>query len=163
MNPNSPSDQPSSSGERSTFRWLWQWFWRITLVVSIWSLWYCYYVPSNEIAWANSYASAQKQSQTTGKPIVLYFTGKWCVPCRIMKRNVWADSEVTKLVNDSYVPVMINVDDPDASETMRHFNVVGPPVVMVADSDGNVMRWRDGGIAKSDFLELLATSDESFE
>lgn len=53
-----PSTEPASRPDRGKFLWLWRWFWRVTLVVSLPYAWYCFYVPSNSIAWADNYTSA---------------------------------------------------------------------------------------------------------
>ena len=116
-----PSAGTASQTDRSKFNF-WRWFWIATLVVSLAYAWYCFYVPSNNIAWAADYTSAQQQASQTGKPIILFFTGKWCVPCRIMKRTVWADEQVTALVNASFIPVTIDVDDPGSTATRRSFS-----------------------------------------
>lgn len=139
----------------------WRCFWLTFLVVSLAYAWYCFYVPSNSIAWANSFTAAQHQAAKSGKPIILYFTGQWCVPCRIMKRSVWADEQVTALVNEQFIPVAIDVDDPDNAAVMARYNVVGAPVTIVTDEQGNVLQWRDGGIGKSDFLELMRAANAS--
>ena len=137
----------------------WQCFWLTFLVASLAYAWYSFYVPSNSIAWAESYDSAQQQSADTGKPMIVYFTGTWCVPCRIMKRQVWADEQVASLVNKQFIPVAIDVDNRDEAEVMAHYNVVGTPVTIVADSQGNALRWREGGIGKTEFLDFLEVSD----
>jgi len=77
----------------------WRCFWLTFLAVSLAYAWYSFYVPVNSIAWADNYTSAQQQAAESGKPIILYFTGEWCVPCRVMKRQVWADEEVKTSVN----------------------------------------------------------------
>jgi protein disulfide-isomerase len=138
---------------------LWVWFWRVTLVVSLSYAWYCFYVPSNSIVWADNYTSAQHQAAQSGKPIILFFTGKWCVPCKIMKRNVWADEQVTESVNAAFIPVMIDVDDPDDAAVLVRYNVGGTPITVVTDPNGNALQWRAGGIGKSEFLELLRASN----
>ena len=150
MSPNNTGRLPSVKT-----RWLWIWFWRVTLVVSIFYAWYCFYVPSNSIAWADNYPSAQQQADQTGKPIVLFFTGNWCVPCKIMKRQVWADDDVMKTVNSDFVPVSIDVDDPNNASLLVRYNVGGTPITIVTDPNGKALRWRVGGIGKSDFLKLL--------
>ena len=140
---------------------MWIWFWRVTLVVSLSYAWYCFYVPSNSIVWADNYTSAQHQAAQSGKPIILFFTGKWCVPCKIMKRNVWADEQVTASVNAAFIPVMIDVDDPDDAAVLVRYNFGGTPITIVTDPNGNALQWRVGRIGKSEFLKLIRASNPS--
>ncbi len=76
-----------------------------------------------------------------------------------MKRQVWADQEVTALVNDQFIPVALDVDDPENADLMERYNIVGPPVIIVTDIEGNALRWQVGGMSKADFLELLNPSN----
>lgn len=153
-NAESPPDR------KNVFRF-WRCFWLAFLFASLSYAWYSFYVPSNLIAWADSYSSAQQQAADSGKPMILYFTGNWCVPCRIMKRQVWADKQVTALVNSQFIPVAIEVDSPDNAAVLTRYSVGGSPVTIITDSHGSVLRWRAGGIGKSEFLELLRPSNPS--
>jgi thioredoxin 1 len=129
--------------------------WISTLVVSLPWAWYDFYVSSNSIAWAGSYTLAQEQSAESGKPILLFFTGTWCVPCRIMKRNVWADPQVTASVNGAFIPVTIDVDDPESVPILRRYAVVVTPNTIITDPKGIVLQQRQGGLNKADFLKML--------
>lgn len=151
----------AASGKKR-FRF-WQGFWLAFLVVSLAYAWYSFYVPSNDIAWVGDYTSAREQATDSGKPIVMYFTGTWCVPCRIMKRQVWADDEVTALVNEKFIPVAIDVDNADNAEVMARYKIGGSPITVVTDSKGNVVDWRGGKISKDEFLEFLDSSSSSIE
>jgi thioredoxin 1 len=139
----------------------WRCFWLTFLVVSLALAWYSFYVPTNSIAWAENYTSAQQQAADAGKPIILYFSGKWCVPCRVMKRQVWADEEVKTSVNAQFIPVAFDVDNPEDAEVLARYNVGGAPVTVITDPQGNALRWRVGGIGKSEFLELLREPNPS--
>ena len=156
------SQLPTSSDSKSLpkgkpFFHFWRCFWLSFLVVSLAYAWYCFYVPSNGVAWADNYTVAQQQAVQSGKPMILFFTGKWCVPCRIMKRNVWADQQVTATVNAEFIPVLIDVDDPNSGEAMTHYRVGVTPITIVVDSKGNVLKHKQGGIGKAEFLELIGT------
>lgn len=141
--------------KKKNFFHFWRCFWLSFLVISLAAAWYCYYVPSNSVAWAESYAAAQPQAVASGKPMILFFTGKWCVPCRVMKRNVWADPQVAATVNSGFIPVMIDVGDPNSETAMNRYGVGAPPQTTVVDSQGNVLEQRHGGMDKAEFLNLL--------
>jgi thioredoxin 1 len=149
---------PVSKPVRPKFNF-WRWFWIATLVASLPYAWYCFYVPANNIAWAADYTSAQQQSTQTGKPVILFFTGKWCVPCRIMKRTVWADEQVTALVNKSFIPVTIDVDDSESGTVRSRYSVGVTPSTIITDQNGIVLQHKVGGVGKADFLEMLGRSD----
>lgn len=150
----SPANSDTPQGQKKAFHF-WQCFWLTFLVVSLAYAWYCFYVPSNSIAWADNYDTAQQQAADSGKPIIMYFTGQWCSPCRIMKRQVWADEEVKTVVNSQFVPVAIDVDNPDHAEILARYKVRGAPVTIITDARGNALHWRAGKIGKSEFLEFL--------
>lgn len=74
-----------------------------------------------------------------------------------MKRQVWADDQVAATVNAEFIPVMIDVDDPDEASVLSQYGVVAPPSTAVVDPQGNVLQHRYGGVGKAEFLELLGS------
>ena len=88
--------------------------------------------------------------------MILFFTGRWCVPCRIMKRNVWADEQVTSLANAGFVAVTIDVGDPGAAAVMSRYHVGATANTIITDSHGEVRQQKEGGMGKADFLGMLA-------
>ncbi len=74
-----------------------------------------------------------------------------------MKRTVWADQHVTATVNSSFVPVMVDVDDPSTAELRERFKIVAPPNITIVDSQQSILHQNQGGMGKEEFLELLAT------
>lgn len=139
----------------------WRWFWLGTLVVGLGWVWHDFYVPANNVTWAKDFAAAQLQAAQSGKPMILFFTGKWCVPCRIMKRTVWADAQVETVVKAGFTPVMLDVDDPNAAATVSRYGVKGTPVIILADPQGNVIKWVAGGVDKAAFLDFLGKANSA--
>jgi len=145
---------PASQPHRGKFNF-WRWFWISTIPVSLVWVWYDFYVPANHVTWAKDYASAQQQAAQSGKPMILFFTGKWCVPCRIMKRNVWADADVAATVQAGFTPVMIELDHPDTAETVNRYQIGATPTTIITDPQGNILERAEGGMGKTVFLEWL--------
>ena len=77
-----------------------------------------------------------------------------------MKRNIWADGQVAALVNKSFLPVTIDVDDPDSAETRSRYCVGVTPSTIITDANGNVLQQRVGGVGKAEFLEVLGHSSD---
>ncbi len=156
----SQSSQSSSSAEpevrsnRGKFNF-WRWFWLGTIPVSLGWVWHDFYVPSSHVTWAKDFASAQQHAARSGKPIIMFFTAKWCVPCRIMKRSVWADEQVEAVIKTGFAAVMIDLDDLNSADTVSRNRIGATPTTIVTDSQGNVLKRVEGGMSKAEFLRLL--------
>ena len=136
----------------------WREFWLTFLVISLAYAWYSFYVPSNNIEWDNNITSTQNLTNDSDKNTLLFFTGKWCAPCRIMKREVFADNEVMKVINSQVTPVIIDIDNPDTKALVKHYKVGATPTTIIVDSEGKVLDYAVGKIEKKKFLEILSNS-----
>ena len=76
-----------------------------------------------------------------------------------MKRQVWADEQVMNTVNAAFIPATINIDNPNASETLSRHGIGATPTTIITDSKGNVLQYKRGGMSKAEFLELLGKLD----
>ncbi|RKD86139.1 thioredoxin family protein [Mangrovibacterium diazotrophicum] len=150
-----PSANSSTKAPKKKPHPFWRVFWLTFLVASLGYAWYSFYVPSNDVVWADDMVTAQKLANDSGKNMLLFFTGKWCVPCRIMKREVFADKEVMKAINAQVVPIMIDIDDPNSQELVKRYKIGGTPITIFTDPQGNVLDYAVGKIDKTEFLEML--------
>ena len=133
----------------------WRWFWLTFLVTSLGYAWYSFYVPPNDVVWAEDISAARQLAADSGQNIMLFFTAEWCVPCRIMKREVFADQEAMTAINEQVVPVMIYEDAPGAAELFSKYNVGGTPITIFTDPQGKVVDYAVGRVRKAEFLEML--------
>lgn len=133
----------------------WQFFWLTFLVVSLWYAWYSFYAPANDIVWEINIESAQKLASNNGKNIMIFFTADWCSPCRIMKRQVFADNEVMYAINTNIVPVEIDIDDPNSELLVKQYNIGATPTTIFINPQGKVMDYAVGKVGKTKFLEML--------
>lgn len=152
----SPAPDPRTGNKKRKPHPFWRVFWLSFLIVGLIYAWYSFYVPSNEVVWAEDFASAKQLASESGKPMLLFFTAEWCVPCRIMKREVFADKDVMRAINAKLVPLMIYEDDPGGDELFKRYNIEGTPITVVTDSEGKVINYAVGGIGKSEFLRLIS-------
>jgi protein disulfide-isomerase len=153
--PSRPDPVGASNTRRKKSHPFWRAFWLAFLVLSLGYAWYSFYVPSNDVAWADDVNTAQRQAAESGKPMLLFFTAEWCVPCRIMKREIFADPRAMAAINATVVPVMIEEGRPGADATFARYDVRSTPVTIFTDGDGRVLDYAVGGIKKDRFMEML--------
>lgn len=133
----------------------WRWFWLTFLVVSLAYAWYSFYAPANDIEWSNDITSSQELTKFSSKNTLVFFTAKWCSPCKIMKREVFADDEVERIINTQVTPVMIDIDSPTTSEIVKYYMASATPTTIILDPQGKILDYAVGKIGKKKFLEML--------
>lgn len=157
--PSTNSYESTSNVTRAKPHPFWKFFWLTFLVASLAYAWYSFYVPSNDVVWADDIASARQLATDSNKNMLLFFTADWCVPCRVMKREIFADAEAMTAINAQVVPIMIYVDDPAASEVVSQYNAGATPLTLFTDSGGNVLDYAVGKMGKAEFLDMLEGLD----
>ncbi|MFT7670127.1 MAG: thioredoxin 1 [Planctomycetota bacterium] len=78
-----------------------------------------------------------------------------------MKRQVWADDHVMKAVNAAFIPVTIDADNTSAAVTLSRYEIGATPTTIITDSRGSVLQWKQGGMSKTEFLDLLGELNPS--
>lgn len=104
---------------------------------------------------------AVAKAQKEGKFVVAQLGGNWCKWCIRFARFVEGDPELKKYVDDNFEFIHVNYNprseegnaDKEATENAlrRLGNPVrfGYPVLVVLDSEGNVMHTQDSGLLES--------------
>ena len=70
----------------------------------------------------NDFEMGKQAALSSGKPILLDFTGWACVNCRRMEENVWADPSVYPLLRDKYILISLYVDDREPLPAAESFS-----------------------------------------
>ncbi|MFQ6676615.1 MAG: thioredoxin family protein, partial [Fidelibacterota bacterium] len=72
------------------------------------------------------------------KVVMAKFHADWCQWCRKMDRETFGDESVRQSLK-AFIPVRINVDDPEGLALARKVGVVSIPTVVFFDSSGEVI------------------------
>ncbi|HXU72089.1 MAG TPA: thioredoxin family protein [Polyangia bacterium] len=71
------------------------------------------------LRWRTDVAAAEREAAKTNRPLLVFFSAEWCIPCKEMLRSL-ADREVAALVTRRFVPLFVDVtEDTPAAAALR--------------------------------------------
>ncbi len=111
--------------------------------------------PPSEIGWIKSYEEGLKKAQKENKPLLVYFWAVWCAFCAKMDKEVLSDREVISFLKNSFVPVLLDVDDEGSFKYMGDYRVVGTPTFVIISPQGELLRGVVGYKTKEEFMDFL--------
>ncbi|MCG6976138.1 MAG: protein-disulfide reductase DsbD [Acidiferrobacterales bacterium] len=82
-------------------------------------------------------------AKTAGKPVILDYFATWCTDCIRMEKTTFVDPQVTKVLNERFVALQVEVTDPNNPDTKaikQRYSVFGPPAMIVLDRNGEIRK-----------------------
>jgi len=94
------------------------------------------------IRWRSDAAAAEREANKGQRPLLVFFSAEWCMPCKEMLRTSFADAAVAALIERRFVPLFVDVtDDNDTAAALRdRFAVVALPTVVVRRGSAERLR-----------------------
>jgi len=89
------------------------------------------------ITWYEWDEESFELADTLELPVLLYITAPWCEPCHLMEESTLADPEVVRLINDDFIPILVDSDKrPDVDS---RYNKGGWPTTAFLSADGEIL------------------------
>lgn len=104
---------------------------------------------ATQVNWYTDWDAASEASKTSGKPILIDFTGSdWCIWCIRLKQEVFDTAEFQAWAGENVV--LLEIDFPRKSEQpdevkqkneelAQKYNIEGFPTIIFADSNGEAI------------------------
>jgi thiol:disulfide interchange protein DsbD len=117
--------------------------------------------PKLELTWRHSEPEAVAAAKASGRPLLIDFTAEWCLPCKELEVNIFADPRVAQLMQERFTLLKIDCtredEDPRITKQRERYQAEGLPAVRVVAPDGKVLAKLDhAAITPEEFLKLLA-------
>ncbi|MBC7318888.1 thioredoxin family protein [Candidatus Bipolaricaulota bacterium] len=130
------------------------------LGIAVWSM-----IPSGtegpEIPWVKYTPEVLDQAKAEGKPVILYFSAAWCLPCQELSATTFRSQKVLEAVKKTgAIPVKVDLTtvEPEEETVRKNFGVVGVPTVVLLGPEGQELKRLVGLFQESVFLEALVES-----
>jgi thiol:disulfide interchange protein DsbD len=117
--------------------------------------------PKIELAWLRSETSAIAAAKAGGKPLMIDFMADWCLPCKEMEVQVFANPSVaSELQKFTLLRVDLSRQDEDEALDMiaKKYGVMTLPAVRVVTPAGKVAAHLNATATVPEFLHLLEKS-----
>lgn len=100
-------------------------------------------------------------ARAQGKPVLLDLYADWCIECKRLERNTFADPAVQRMLA-GFVLLRADLTAADSADNalLKRFDLVGPPAVLLFDAQGTELRAHRliGYAGPEDFGALIASA-----
>lgn len=107
----------------------------------------------NIIDTAGSLSEALQKAKTSDKQVFAVFESDTCTYCHQLRQNTLNDAQVMEKLNESYVVVIINVND--NPEIAGKYNVYATPTMLILDNEGNELKSIEGYYGPEDLIKMI--------
>lgn len=97
--------------------------------------------------------AAIQVAKKSDKHVFVKVGGNWCSWCKLYAKFTYEDEEITKVMNDNYVKVLVNWSkenkNPKAMEYLHFPQRFGYPVFIIIDSNGSIIHTQNSALLES--------------
>lgn len=94
-------------------------------------------VQSQEVRWSTDLEQSLQTARTRRMPVLMEFTASWCVYCKRMEKQTFADPAVAARINSQFVPIQVDADK--HKDLVKRLEIRGLPAILVVAPDLTVI------------------------
>ncbi len=83
--------------------------------------------------------AVREMAAREGKLYFVHFSAKWSVVCSWMEKNTYVDRTLSDYVNQHYIAVKLDIDDPYGQKCQQEFEVHQIPAILVFNARGELI------------------------
>lgn len=107
-----------------------------------------------------SYDDLLRESRKQKKPIILEFWATWCIPCRKLENETFANQEFATYINKNFLVYKVNIDTFDGMDIADKYNIDAYPTLVLLDTKNKYIT-RYKGFFQASYLKKELEKNKS--
>lgn len=108
-----------------------------------------------DVPFTTNLAEAQARASREERMYFVHFTATWCAPCQWMEQNTFTDEALAAYVQDHYLAVKIDFDDPNTAAYKKRYKVTAVPSLLIFNAKGVLLDRYETSLTKEELLQAL--------
>jgi thiol:disulfide interchange protein len=106
-----------------------------------------------EFVSSNSLSDVLDLASSLNKPVYLSVGAKWCVPCKLMQRDVYTHKPTADFFNMNLVNYEVEIDKKEGPDLKLIYNIQTVPTLIWLDSKGRVLHRKEGAAYHAELIK----------
>jgi thiol:disulfide interchange protein len=94
------------------------------------------------------------RAEKEDKWIYLDLGAKWCLPCKLMKQEVYSNKETVQIINENFIPYMVDVEKGEGPDLKLIFEIKSYPTLLFIDSKGKVKLRKESSLSGTGLISF---------
>ncbi len=103
---------------------------------------------------SESLYKAKIEAKKSGKQIFADCYTAWCLPCKIMDKNIFTNDSVADFYNENFVNMKVDMESDSGKILAKKYTVESYPTFLYFDSEGKLLQKAVGKVGSSEILSL---------
>lgn len=106
------------------------------------------------------FSNAKEKALHAEKPFLAYFSGDWCVNCKVMEETTFKSEGVAMAVANRYDTYKIDFDDSHSEDWKEAFEICCLPSFLIFDKDAQLLNKIEQPLTSTNLIKLLSNPTE---
>lgn len=112
---------------------------------------------------SESLTSVLEAAKKENKLIFIDFYTTWCLPCKLMDEEVFADEAFGDYMNDNFINYKVDAEKENGPSLSLIYQVIVFPTLLFIDGDGNVLTRKNGSAHKMEMKSLAEQAQAAYQ
>lgn len=94
------------------------------------------------------------RAERENKLVYIDIGTKWCLPCKMMKEDVYTDKTIGEYMNDNFISYMVDAEIANGPNMTVIFDIKSFPTLLFLDTKGHVLERKVGAAYHTELRKL---------